>query len=685
MTASYRIGIDVGGTFTDLILLNEITGQTFSHKVSSTPSMPHKAPIRGVKELFEKHDVKGDEVSFIGLGTTVATNAFLENKVAPTALITTRGFKDLLEIARQQRPGVYDPFKQKAPVPVKREMRFEVSERVDASGKVLVPLDEDELRDVFQQAKAAGAQSVAICFLNSYVNAAHENRAFEIGKALWSEAHISTSSEVMREFREYERFLSTVINVSLTPLLQNYFLQFRNEVKQLGINVEPLIMSSSGGVFSCDVASSRPIDTLFSGPSGGVSSTIHLGQTIDKENLITFDMGGTSTEVCAIQNLRPQKVFARTISAYPVKVASYDIHTIGAGGSSIASVDEGGSLFVGPASAGADPGPACYARGGEQATVTDANVVLGRLNPDYLLAGTLAIDCAESYKCIDHHIGSVKQTSSVLSALSVVALAEANMAQAIRVVSVEKGLDPSSFSLVALGGAGPLHAATVAKEVGMQDVIIPQDAGVFCALGVLTKDIQTSRSQTVLLSDSNPDAQSILDKYYRQLEQDAREELEDQGYCHTQIQFNWSADVRYGGQNHEITIDVPRGAFDQKTIDTIRATFHDAHAELFGYRLEDSPITFVTLRMDGMVPIARPVMEEHALTSSGVTPLVQSHREVYFDGHHVKECPVYERATLSSGDTLNGPAIIEQMDSTTIVPPDFQARVDSWQNIIITW
>lgn len=685
MKSSYRIGIDVGGTFTDLILLNEKTGQTYSHKVSSTPSMPHKAPIQGIRELFEKHGVKGDEVQFIGLGTTVATNAFLEGKVARTAQITTRGFKDLLEIGRQQRPSVYNPFQQKSAVLVPRELRFEVGERVAVSGEVIESLNESELRQAFESAKVAGAECVAICFLNSYLNPINENRAIEVGKEVWPEAFMMTSAETMREFREYERFLTTVINVSLTPLLHNYFQRFKDEVKMLGIVREPLIMNSSGGVFSCDVAANRPIDTLFSGPSGGVSSAVYMGQTTGHENLITFDMGGTSTEVCAIPDLQPQKTFARTMNGYPLKVASYDIHTIGAGGSSIAAVDEGGALLVGPASAGADPGPACYDIGGENATVTDANVVLGRLNPEYLLAGTLKINNSASHKSIDLHIGEKKDTSTVLSSLSIVALAEANMAQAIRVVSVEKGLDPSNFSLVALGGAGPLHAATVAQEVGMRNVIIPQDAGVFCALGVLTKDIQTSFSQTVLISDVNLSAFATIEDHFNLLEKKAIDELMEQGYGYDDMRFNWSADVRYQEQNHEITIDVPRGSFNQETMDSIRGTFHSAHHELFGYLLNSSFITFVTLRLDGVVPIKRPANREYSISDSDEMYLAQGHREVYFDGRQIKACPIYNRTSLRNGHIIKGPAIIEQMDSTTIVPPGFEATVDQWQNIVITW
>ena len=684
MKQSYRIGIDVGGTFTDLVLLDELTGQTFTHKVSSTPSAPHMAPIQGIKDLFLKYELNGEQVSFIGLGTTVATNAFLENKAACTALITTKGFRDLLEIARQQRPKVYDPFQKKLATPVDRAMRFEVTERIGADGQVLAALDELELERAIEAAREGGAQCVAICFLNSYVNPEHELRAVELCRRLWPEAYVASSAETMREFREYERFLTTVINVSLTPLLHQYFSRFSQEIAKLGIPVEPWVMNSSGGVVACSGASGRPVDTIFSGPSGGVSSAIFMGETISKQNLITFDMGGTSTEVCAIQNLRAQKVYARSIKGYPLKVASYDIHTIGAGGSSIAAIDDGGAMSVGPSSAGADPGPACYNKGGDQPTVTDANVVLGRLNPDYLLAGSLKIDKTRSFDAVDLRVSEPKGLTTLSAAYSIVALAEANMAQAIRVVSVERGLDPADFSLVALGGAGPLHAASVAKEVGMKDVIIPPDAGVFCALGVLTKDIQSSVSRTVLMSSGDPDSKEALLSVFQDMEDSLQSGAQACPSLPASL-LKWQADVRYRGQNHEITIDIPRGELDERAMQLIKDTFHAAHEELFGYSLQENALDFVTLRIDCVTPIPRPIVKRADSNSASVNVEVTSNRQVYFEGESRLSCPVYQRAHLSSGDIVLGPAIIEQMDSTTIIPPAFQACIDPWQNIVITW
>lgn len=684
MKSSYRVGIDVGGTFTDLFLLDESTGKTYSHKVSSTPAQPHLAPLTGLTELFERVGISGDEVSFVGLGTTVATNALLEWKGATTGLITTRGFRDLLEIGRQKRPGVYDPFKQKARVPVPRHLRLEVTERMGADGQPLAQLSITDVTTAVDALRSAGVSSVAVCFVNSYKNPAHEQQAADLIRKLWPEAHVVTSYEVMPEFREYERFVSTAINASLIPITSSYFQRFSRAIAELGITVPPKVMSSAGGVFSPETAGQRPIDTLFSGPSGGVSSAEFMAGLTGYGDMITFDMGGTSTEVCMIRNRKAQKTYQRTIKGYPIRVTSHDIHTIGAGGSSIAVVDEGGLLNVGPESAGANPGPACYEQGGEHVTVTDANIVLGRLNQHHLLDGALSINALRSREVLDRDIATAKNTHVVAAATAVVALAEANMAQALRVVSVERGIDPSSFSLIALGGAGPLHAAAVAREVGMARVIVPRNAGVFCALGVLTKDIQTNLSQTKLISETDPQAGNALTATFSDMEQQAREALDKQYGDMSTLYFERFADVRYQGQNHEITVPAPAGRIDARAIELIRENFHRAHEDMYGYRLQDSALDFVTLRLDAIIPVPRPQLEKLAPVAEAV-PAPQEYREAYFTGEQLHRCPVYRRSQLLPGHALTGPAIIEQMDSTTIVPPGFHACIDTWSNIEITW
>ncbi|MEQ1852224.1 MAG: hydantoinase/oxoprolinase family protein, partial [Chthoniobacteraceae bacterium] len=484
-----RIGLDVGGTFTDLYLVDVATGEAVRHKLSSTPADPYRAPIQGIREILSLAKREPADVSFVGLGTTVATNALLERKLARTALLATKGFRDLLEIGRQGRPHVYDQHVRR-PVPlVPRALRFEIGERMGADGSALVPLDEASVERAVGQARAAGCTSVALCFLNAYANPEHEQRAAEILRRLWPDVALTVSSELLPEFREYERLSSTEINAALMPVMRDYLYRFRAAVRELGVPSEPWIMSSGGGVATPEFAAMRPIDTLLSGPSGGVSGAVHVGRGAGLANLVTFDMGGTSTDVSLIRDGRPEVTQSRSIDGLPIKSPAVDVHTVGAGGSSVAWIDAGGLLRVGPRSAGASPGPACYGIGGEEPTVTDANVVLGRLNQTHLLRGALKIDMKRSVEAIERAVAKPKGLSLHDAAAAIIAISNTNIAQAIRFVSVERGLDPADFILVAFGGAGPLHAAEVARELRMR-VLVPPGPGVFCAMGVLTKDVQ---------------------------------------------------------------------------------------------------------------------------------------------------------------------------------------------------
>src|SRR5687768_1011206 len=385
MAQRYRIGIDVGGTFTDLFLLDQESGAVARHKLPSTPDDPHLAPLAGVRAVLAQAGAQGNQVAFVGLGTTVATNALLERKGAMVGLITTEGFRDLLEIARQKRPHTYDLYVNKPTPLVPRQLRREVTERTLADGSVLTPVDRPGLRQTIDELMQAGVESIAICFLNSYANPAHEETAAAMVRERWPAGHVAVSAEVLPEFREFERLSSTVVNAYLMPATRDYFNRFEQNIASLGIKPQPFVMNSGGGVITPAVAAQRPLDTLFSGPSGGVSGAVYVSMAAGYPNIITFDMGGTSTDVCLVRDGKPQLSHSRVINGFPLKAPAVDVHTVGAGGSSIATVDAGGMLRVGPHSAGSQPGPACYARGGMQPTVTDANVVLGRLNPEYLL------------------------------------------------------------------------------------------------------------------------------------------------------------------------------------------------------------------------------------------------------------------------------------------------------------
>jgi N-methylhydantoinase A len=683
VSGRYRIGIDVGGTFTDLFLLDRTSGAMLRHKLLSTPGEPHLAPLQGLREILALAQGRGEDVEFVGLGTTVMTNALLERKGAPTGLVTTAGFRDLLEIARQQRPHTFDPFVSKAPPLVPRRLRLEVNERTAADGSQLVAMQPDDVRTAVETLRSAGVESIAICFLHAYANPAHEQEAAAIVRAAWPQAHVSVSSEVLPEFREFERLSSTVVNAYLMPIARTYLAAFESEVGRLGVPAAPFVMSSGGGIMTPARAGDRPIDTLFSGPSGGVSAAIEVGARAGKRNLIAFDMGGTSTDVCLVQDGRAQVSHARVINGCPIKAAALDVHTVGAGGSSIATLDAGGMLQVGPQSAGARPGPACYGRGGAAATVTDANVVLGRLNPEYLLGGALRIDAARAFAVIEAQVAKPRRMGVVEAAAAMVAIADANMAHAVRFVSVERGLDPADFVLVAFGGAGPVHAASVAQMLGVTEVLIPVSPGVMCAMGVLVNDLQSEASRTRIVAETHADCIALVDRIYRELEAQAVTAFGAPAAGAAPV-LERAADVRYLGQNHELTVGVAPGAFEAASLAQVKQAFNRAHRELYGYDSPDKLLELVTLRVRARLPVGRVDLGAERLALRSGPPVPSAERKVYFDAASgYVDCAVHARALLRPGDRLQGPLIIEQMDCTTVVPPGCTLEVDGFANLRI--
>lgn len=684
MPGTLRIGIDVGGTFTDLFLLDEATGAVVRHKLPSTPQNPHQAPIKGLAEILEAAKAKPGMVRFVGLGTTVATNALLERKGALTGLITTEGFRDLLEIGRQKRPHVYDVRIARAAPLVPRERRLEVCERIAGDSAVITPLDRDGVVQAVEDLREARVDSIAICFLNSYANPAHELQAAALVREVWPDVLVTTSQELLPEFREYERLSSTVVNAYLMPMMKRYLARFKAEVADMGILETPFVMNSGGGVISPELAGERPVDMLFSGPSGGVSGAVYLAGLTGLANLITFDMGGTSTDVCLVQDGRPEVTNARTIGGLPLKSMALDVHTVGAGGSSIAWIDPGGLLRVGPQSAGAEPGPACYGTGGEDPTVTDANVVLGRLNRDYLLDGALKIDARRSEAAIERVVARAKGLSLHEAAAAILAVSNTSIAQAIQFVSVERGLDPADFVLVAFGGAGPLHAGAVARELGMR-VLVPESPGVLCAMGVLTKDIQIDLSQTHILRPTDADRLGRLGAIYDGLETKARETFSFHRLATDRLVVERRLDVRYVGQNFELPVAVPAGALDRRALDQVKTAFDAAHKRLYGYDQPEKDIELVTFRIKALLPADRPDLRKAPgkPRRAALAPIAQ--RQTFFEGEGgFVDCPVFARTDLVAGDEIRGPAIIEQMDTTTVLPPDFRARVDDIHNLFLS-
>jgi N-methylhydantoinase A len=677
-----RIGIDVGGTFTDLYLLDEANGVVARHKLPSTPGEPHRAPLAGIREILQGLGAMGEAVAFVGLGTTVMTNALLERKGAPTALITTAGFRDLLEIGRQTRPHTFDPFVSKPDPLIPRQWRVEVNERMTADGAALTALDSESVERAMAQLMGAGVQAVAVCLLNAYANPAHEIAVARALRERWPQVHVSVSTDVLPEFREFERLSSTVVNAYLMPVARDYLGKFAAEVKALGIAQGACVMNSGGGIMTPEQAGERPIDTLFSGPSGGVSGAIHVAARAGLRNIISFDMGGTSTDVCLVQDGKPRISHGRVINGCPLKAAALDVHTVGAGGSSIATLDPGGLLQVGPHSAGARPGPACYGHGGEHATVTDANIVLGRLNPRYLLGGALQIDAPRSWAVIEHAIARPKGISAVDAAASIVALADTNMAHAVRFVSVERGLDPGDFTLLAFGGAGPVHAAAVARHLGVAGVLVPPAPGVLCAMGVLVNDLQTDVSRTHVVSEGAADCVTRVQRVFDELEDKARVSFVREQV--SALRFARTVDARYMGQNHELTVDAPAGAFDAAALAAVKTNFNLAHHEMFGYDAPDKLIELVTCRVRASLSVTRlaPVDAPASGRRAALAPM--EIRQTYFEEAGFVDCPVYAREVFHAADVVHGPAIVEQMDCTTVIPPDFSARADVHGNLLLT-
>jgi len=673
------IGLDVGGTFTDLFLLDEIRGRTFRHKLPSTPKDPHRGPIQGIREILEHAEITPGKVDFVGLGTTVATNALLERRGARCALITTKGFRDVLEIGRQCRPHAYDIFAKKPQPLVPRDMRFEVEERISADGSVVLSLSDSDLHRVAETLTSIQVESVAICFLNSYANPAHEQYAAQFLRDRLPNLDITTSQELVPEFREYERLSSTVVNAYLMPVMRSYMARFSNAARDLGLKKALFVMNSGGGIFTPEMASQRPIDMLLSGPSGGTSAAIYQAALAGYSQLITFDMGGTSTDVCLIKEGRAELTHARTIDGLPIRSTSVDVHTVGAGGSSVAWIDDGGMLRVGPKSSGADPGPACYGRSGFEPTVTDANVVLGRLHQEYLLDGALKIDANLSRQAIERSIGLEKRLQTADAAAAILAVSNTSIAQAIRFISVERGMDPSDFMLVPFGGAGPLHAADVARDLDMA-VLIPPAPGVMCAMGVLTKNVQLDLSQTRIFRTDDASAAEQIKAIFLDLECRIVESLRESNVDPTGLLYEYMIDARYVGQNFEISIPVATATFD---IEAIKHEFHLAHTRLYGYDQRLSALELVTFRVKATIPAATPdLATKHEQHTPDPKPC--DRRQVFFHslGDFI-ECPVYRREQLIAEVNIAGPAIVEQMDTTIIVPPDFYGVGDKWGNLIL--
>lgn len=678
----YRIGIDVGGTFTDVTLLNSETGRYYTYKLSSTLQDQSLAIANGTKETLELYGVPVSEIEYFGHGTTVATNMIIERKGAKTALITTKGFRDLLEIGRQTRPSLYNIMEDKPETLVKRSLRKEISERVTAKGDILRDVDRDEVRAVLKELKEQGVESIAVCFLFSFLNSRNEKIVEDCIKEVWPEAYYSVSSTILPEFREFERLSTTVINSYLGPRMKMYIHNLRQRIKEVGVTVEPYITQSNGGVMSISSTIQTPVQTALSGPSAGVMGAVYIAEAAGFKDIITYDMGGTSTDVSLVKDGIAEYTTKRKVCGLPSGVPMIDVHAVGAGGGSIAQIDNAGALKVGPESAGANPGPAAYGLGNENPVVTDANLVLGRINPHYVLGGRLKIDAELSKKAVKKKIADPMGIGTEEAALGIVKVVNSNMARAIRVITVEKGHNPSDFTLVAYGGAGPLHAVHLAQEMGIRTVLIPPAPGALCALGLLTADIKKSYVRTAIASYDEMTPEQI-NAVMSSLRDEGSAWLDSEKVPSERRKFHGIAEMRYVGQNYELQVEIPTENITVSDIEKMKQDFFVAHEKNYGYYNPNAPVQFVNFRCEATGIVKKPNLAELETTLDDPSKAEIGRRVVHFEESGAVDCPVYDRAKFGRAERVNGPCIIEQMDSTTVVPPNTWFSIDKFGNLII--
>jgi N-methylhydantoinase A len=684
------IGVDVGGTFTDLIITDSDTQQTEIHKVPTTPEDPSIGATAGISELCEKSGIAPGEVDHVFHGTTIATNAVLEHDGSLTGMITSEGYRDIIHIGRHQRPENYSIMQdipwQSRPL-VRRRHRKTVPERLTPpTGEVLVPLDEEAVRRAAREFKAAGVEAIAICFLFSYLEPKHEQRARDIVLEEYPEAFVATSARVAPQFREFERFTTAAMNAFIGPKVRNYVQLFGGRLNAAGLSADLHIMGSNGGVATAQTVAELPVVTLLSGPAAGVLGGAWTAGLSGRKRLITFDVGGTSADIGIVIDGQYSEATARDtwIGGYPILVAMIDIGTIGAGGGSIAYVDAGGGFKVGPQSSGARPGPACYGHGGTEPTVTDANLALGRLDPENFLGGSMALDAAAAESVIDG-LAEKLGLERFEAAEGVLTIMNSNMANAIRAKTVQKGIDPRSFSLVAFGGAGPLHGAEVADLLGIPEVVVPLHPGITSAAGLLTTDLKYDQIKTEFQVKGSVDLGKI-NRDFEALSAELLEQFASDGLSEDDVEQLRFGDLRYVGQGYELRVPVPAGKVDDAALEQVWRAFHQLHEQEYGHFFADSPIEIVNIRLTGVGKMPKIANPPAPAGESLDSALVKSANSVFrIDGTLQRlETKFYNRAKLPAATPIAGPAIILQKDTTTVVPPGWTATLDAAANLILT-
>ena len=678
----FRVGIDIGGTFTDFSVLDEESGEVFNSKVLSTPADLTQGVMNALDEFFGSGRLPED-VSFLFHATTVATNALLERKGAKTWLLITEGFTGVYETPElgEVRSATYDYLTYpKPPMLVPQRDTIQIPERMDFRGNVLRPLDEAETRRRLTRLKDAQVESIAVCLLFSFMNPAHEQRLRELVAEVAPHVQVYLSCETLPQIREYPRLTTTVVNAYIAPVVNRYIHRLEEALKSRRITKPLYIMQSNGGSLTGAALRTIPVRMIESGPAAGVLGAAYIGRMTNQLKVISFDMGGTTAKAGIIQGGEPRIVPRFQAGDWLISTPSLDLVEIGAGGGSIAWIDKSGLLKVGPRSAGADPGPACYPRGGSLPTVTDADVTLGWLNPQFFVGGKFHLDADAAAKAIATHVAEPLKLDTIEAASGIIKIISSEMVEALRLVTVSRGEDPREYVLVAFGGAGPVHAAMLAEELKIPRVVVPASPGVHSAMGLLVSDLKRDYIQTHFADLEAGDVGDIV-RRFETMEEAAQREFEAQGIPAERIVHERAIDLRYSIQKYELPVPVARDGLKADAKAAWRKAFDEVHEKHFGSRAEDQKVEIVNYRLTTKVIVPKPVVAESPLGVANCAAAIKARRKAYFDGWH--DTPIYDRVKLASGNRIAGPAIIEQMDSTTVVHPGQEAQIDRFGNIII--
>ena len=683
----YQIGIDVGGTFTDLLVCDD-DGSTRICKSPTTPADPSLGVFDALEQAARNNGVALrdflEQVDAIVHGTTITTNAVLTRNGARTGFITTRGFRDLLALRRGMKTGErYDLELAPPPVLVERALTLTVTERIDARGQIITPLAEQDVWCAAETLRDAGVEAIAVSYLWSFLNPEHELRTREILREALPEMYISLSSEVLPQIRVYERHSTTALNSYTGPPLARYLDNLETRLGENGFRGVLNIMQSNGGCTSPKVTGRFAVNTLLSGPAGGPGAGIHYGATHDYKNLISVDMGGTSFDVALVQDGRAAVTSENEVAGFHVAVPMLDIHTVGAGGGSVAGVDDGGILHVGPASAGADPGPACYGRGGTEPTVTDADLALGYLDADYFHGGALKLDRAAAVAAIESKVAGPLGLSVTDAAYGIYRVANSIMSNAVTVVTVQRGLDPREFAMIVAGGAGPIHAVPIARELGIHTLLVPRESSVFCAAGMLLSDLKHTYIRTCAMVGSLVDFE-VINGAIRAMREMALATFREEQVRDTDVTLDFSADLRYVGQFNEVEVPgFDTGVADTSAWEKLASRFHRLHDDRFGYSMPHAEVELINLRLSATGATRKPETQKHELGGPAADHARKGARPAWFD-NRMTAVPVYDGLALRPGNQLPGPAIIEQPTTTIVLPGDSELRCDEWGNYLLT-